>query len=286
MVLRPSIDGEYHVKSILGALGAAIVTAGVLATPSAARAAEDTPLFGALTERTAEGKSVVLPIHQGETIPVVLGVTNRGTAPSNGVVVNIRTFRDLILPKTFTNCLYYTESHLEGAWCEFDQELPVGGTYALSPFRVSAEADAEDIGGSIVFQWFPKDWADSQGGIAGFAKEDSGQGTTPAAGTETALALQAKELPVPARTERVGFAYVRLVPPTKPPTSSPTSAPTATPTGTDPAVTDPATGGTGGGGVLAVTGVNAVALAGAGLLLLLAGVAAFLLTRRRNRFTA
>ena len=278
-------------KTILRALGAALVTAGVLAVPSVALAAEDVPLFGALTERDANGRSVTYPIHRGETIPVVLGVTNRGTAPSAGVVVNIRTFNDLNLPRTFTNCLYYTDSNLDGAWCEFEPELPVGGTYALSPFQVSAEAAAQDISGSIVFQWFPKDWADKNGGIKKFAERDSGQGSTPVAGTGAKLALEPKELPVPAKTERVGFAYLKLVipattPPTTAPTTAPTSAPTATPTGTDaaPATTPPADGGSGGG--LPVTGINAVAIAGVGGLLLVAGVVAFLFTRRRNKFTA
>ncbi|MEU8236056.1 LPXTG cell wall anchor domain-containing protein [Actinoplanes sp. NPDC048967] len=279
-------------KTILRALGAAFVTAGVLAVPSVALAAEDVPLFGALTERDANGRSVTYPIHRGETIPVVLGVTNRGTAPSAGVVVNIRTFNDLNLPKSFTNCLYYTDSNLDGAWCEFEPELPVGGTYALSPFEVSAEDDAEDISGSIVFQWFPKDWADENGGIKKFAERDSRGDQAPVAGTGAKLALEPRELPVPAQTERVGFAFVKLVipattPPTTAPTTAPTSAPTATPTGTDaaPATTPPADGGGSGGG-LPVTGINAVAIAGVGGLLLVAGVVAFLVTRRRNKFTA
>ncbi|GAA3902529.1 hypothetical protein [Actinoplanes auranticolor] len=280
-------------KTILRALGAALVTAGVLAVPSVAQAADDVPLFGALTERDANGRSVTYPIHRGETIPVVLGVTNRGTAPSAGVVVNIRVFNELRLPRTFTNCWYYTDSNLDGAWCEFEGDLPVGGTYALSPFQVSAAADAKDFSGSVIFQWFPKDWVDKNGGIKDSAEEHGGPGTTPVAGTGGKLTLEPKELPVPEKTERVGFAYVKLTtptttPPTTAPTTAPTSAPTATPTGTPaapaPATTPPADGGSGGG--LAVTGSNAVAIAGVGGLLLVAGVVAFLLTRRRNRFTA
>ncbi|GAA3348011.1 hypothetical protein GCM10020358_64860 [Amorphoplanes nipponensis] len=278
-------------KTILHALGAALVTAGVLAIPSAAQAAEDVPLFGALTERDKNNNSVVYPIQRGETIPVVLGVTNRGTAPSAGVVVNIRVFNDLNLPRTFTNCRYYTDSNLDGAYCEFDRELPVGGTYALSPFQVSAEPKAEDFTSSVVFQWFPKDWADKQGGIEKLAGNAGGPGGTPEAGSGGELTLQPQELPVPEQTQRVGFAYVALkTPPTSPtatPTSTPTSAPTATPTGTvaAPATTPPADGGGEGGG-LPVTGLNIAAVAGAGVLLLLAGVLAFLFTRRRNKFTA
>jgi hypothetical protein len=43
-------------------------------------------------------------------------------------VVNIPVVDDLDLPRDFTNCRYYVDSNLDGAWCEFDQELPVGGT--------------------------------------------------------------------------------------------------------------------------------------------------------------
>ncbi len=293
MVLRLSINGELDVKTILRAFGAAFITAGVLAVPSVAQAADDAPLFGALTERDAAGKSVVYPIRAGETIPVVLGVTNRGTAPSDGVVVNVRVFNDMNLPKSFTNCLYYVDSNLDGAWCELDRELPVGGTYALSPFQVSAEAEAKEIG-SIVFQWFPKDWVDENGGIEKFAQRDSGQGTTPVAGTGAGLTLQPKELPVPAETHRVGFAYVKLVTPSTPPSSTPTSAPTAQPStaqpSTAPTSAAPAPGapadGSGGGGGLPVTGANAATVAGAGGLLVLAGVIGFLLARRRTKFSA
>jgi len=281
------------VKIILRTLGAAFLTAGLLAVPSVAQAADDVPLLGALTERDAAGKSVMYPIHQGETVPVVLGVTNRGAVPAKGVVANIRVIDDLRLPQTFTNCRYYVDGNLHGAWCEFASDLPVGGTYALTPFQLTATTDAKKFS-AVIFQWFPKDWVDENGGIEGFAKRDSGRGNAPVAGTGSALALEPRELPVPNETARVGFAYLKLVPPATPPAGgSPSATPTASPTATAPATTAPATttppatdtGGTGGGG-LPVTGINAVAIAGVGGLLLAGGVIAFLLTRRRNRFTA
>ncbi|MEH1127798.1 LPXTG cell wall anchor domain-containing protein [Micromonospora sp. CPCC 206061] len=268
-------------KMYLRALGAAAMTAGVLAVPSVANAADDAPLFAALSERDEAGRAVTYPIRQGESVPVVLGVANVGTAASAGVVVNVRVFNDVDLPRTFTNCQYYVDSNLEGAWCEIDQELAAGsGTYALSPFQVAAAREARaDRMPAIVFQWFPKDWVDENGGIAEFAKKDSGQGTTPAAGTEGTLGLVAKQLVIPAETSRVGFAYVKLA-------TVPSPTPTASPSGSSPATpgTTPPADGSGGG--LPVTGADGRTLGIAGATLVIAGVVAFLVARRRRaRFT-
>lgn len=264
-------------KTYLRALGAAAMTTGVLAVPSVAYAADDAPRFAALTERDGAGRAIAYPIHRGESVPVVLGVANVGTAASAGVVVNIRVFNDVDLPRTFTNCQYYVDSNLEGAWCAVDQRLAAGsGTYALSPFQVAAAPEASaDRMPAIVFQWFPKDWADEHGGIAELAKKDSGQGTTPAAGTDGTLSLTAKDLVIPAETSRVGFAYVKLV-------TAPTPTPTAEPTASSPAIPGTTPPATGSGGGLPVTGANAGALAAAGAALLGAGAVAFLAARRRR----
>jgi LPXTG-motif cell wall-anchored protein len=266
-------------KMYLRALGAAAMTAGVLAVPSVASAADDAPRFAALSERDDAGRAVSYPIRRGESVAVVLGVANVGTAAAAGVVVNVRVFDDVDLPRTFTNCQYYVDSNLEGAWCEIDQELAAGnGTYALSPFQVAAAREARaDHLPAIVFQWFPKDWADENGGIAELAKKDSGQGTTPAAGTESALGLVAKPLVIPAETSRVGFAYVKLATPSTP-SPSPSGSPPAAPATTPPA--------SGSGGGLPVTGADARTAGIAGAALVIAGVVAFLVARRRRaRFT-
>jgi LPXTG-motif cell wall-anchored protein len=278
-------------KIMVRAVGALFLAAGVLAIPSVAQAADGAPLFGALTERNEAGGAKVYPIHQGETVPVVLGVTNKGTGPSAGVVVNIRVIDDLDLPKSFTNCRYYVDHNLHGAWCEIAGELPVGGTYALSQFSVTAAPDAKTFS-AVTFQWFPKDWADKNGGIDGFAERDSRGGPAPVAGTGDELKLEPRELPIPAETARVGFAYLKLIaPPASPspsdsPSPSPSDSATATATPT-PTSTDAAGGGGGGdGGGLPLTGTNTAFIAGAGAVLLLIGgivVAAF---RRRTRFTA
>jgi hypothetical protein len=286
MVSRLNIDGgRSFMKSYVRALGAAFLAAGMLAVPTAAQAAEaDTAKLTALTELTAAGLPVSYPIHPGETVSPVLGVVNSGTETVQGVVVHIRVLNDVDLPKEFTNCQYYVDSNLDGAWCEIGRDLPVGTTFALDPFHVSAAPQAEELS-SVIFQWYSKAWAEPQGGIAALAKAHSGQGTTPAAGTGGEIALTAKELPPSPDPKWIGFSYLKLVtPPTTPPTSAPTSAPTSSPTAA-PATTVPA-GGTG-GGTLVITGSRTATVAGVGAVLLAGGAIGLLLARRRRtRFVA
>ncbi|GIF11654.1 hypothetical protein Ate01nite_16860 [Actinoplanes teichomyceticus] len=275
-------------------LGAAALTAMALAVPSTARAADEEPLFAALSERNAAGKVTTHPIRPGETVPVVLGVANVGSAPAPGVIVNIRTYDDVNLPRTFSNCLYYTDSNVEGAWCEIDAELAADRrTYALTSFQVAAADPAAKLP-AIVFQWFPTSFADKSGGIEKLAAQYSGQGSTPVRGTGDTLGLAPQELTIPTETSRVGFAYVKLVTPSATPTR-PTSGPTsASPAPTSPAPTSPSAGagagGTGDGGTgagdggLPVTGSNTAVIAGLGGVLLAAGALGLLVARRRTRF--
>ncbi|MEU8609274.1 LPXTG cell wall anchor domain-containing protein [Actinoplanes sp. NPDC048791] len=279
----------------LRALGAILLTAGVLAVPSVAHAADaDTAKLAALTELDSDGKVTAYPVKSGETVPVVLGVANLGTEPLPGVVVNVRVVNDVDLPKEFGNCQYYVDSNLDGAWCEIDRELAAGKTYALASFPVAAAAQARaDRWSSVIFQWYSKAWADRQGGIEALAKADSGRGTTPAPGPGADIDLTVRELPVPAEPRAIGFARVKLVlPPTTEPTATPTATATATPTATPttteptaaPATTEPADGS---GGGLPVTGSQTATVAGIGAALLLGGAGALVVARRRRRsFTA
>jgi LPXTG-motif cell wall-anchored protein len=275
----------------LRALGAILLTAGVLAVPSVAQAADaDTAKLAALTELDSAGKVASYPVKPGETVPVVLGVANLGTEPVPGVVVNVRVVNDVDLPKEFGNCQYYVDSNLDGAWCEIDRELAVDETYALASFPVAAAAQARaDRWSSVIFQWYSKAWADRQGGIEALAKADSGRGTTPAPGPGADIDLTARDLPVPAEPRAIGFARVKLVlPPTNEPSPIPTATPTSSPATTEPtaapATTKPADGS---GGGLPVTGSQTATVAGIGAALLLGGAAALVVARRRRRsFTA
>jgi hypothetical protein len=289
------------VKAFLGGLGAAFVSAGVLAVPTAALA--DTPAdpakVVALVERDDAGKPVQYPIHQGEEIPVVIGVADVGTAPTK-VVVNIRVVDDVDLPRTFDNCWYYVDSNLEGAWCELDEQLAVGETYEAVPFHIAAAPKARaDKLSAVMHGWYTQDWAQKQGGIEALAKSDSGRGGVPVKGSEGTLRLQPKKLTVPAEAVWIGFTYVKLVtPPTSAPASTPPSASasasaspsasaSASATVSPSAVPAPAgDDGTDGGG-LPVTGAKAATMAGGGAVLLIAGLVGFLLARRRRtRFVA
>ncbi|MCU7731210.1 hypothetical protein ODJ79_46515, partial [Actinoplanes sp. KI2] len=172
------------------ALGAAILTMGVLAVPSVAHAAADTAKLAALMERDAAGNPVPYPIHQGETAPVTFGVVNRGTEPVDGVVLEVFVPSDASLPKEFANCRYYGDGGVTNlAFCEFDRTLAPGETYAVDSFHVTADADAAyRTLEPLNFYWYSKAWADAQGGFDAITKghEPGGAGT---------LSLVAKKLP-------------------------------------------------------------------------------------------
>lgn len=278
----------------LAPVAAAGLAVGILALPGAALAADgDTAHLTALNDRDKNGKVVEYPIHPGETIPVVAGVVNQGDQAVDGIVVNARIVDDLNLPAESSNCLYYVDINLHGAWCEIDGPLAPGAKFALSPLHVSAAKDATNPGSSLMVSFYSKSWADAQGGVEALAKADAGRGTTPAAGTGGTLSLTpAPDLPLPAEPKRTGFVPVKLIVPS----SSPSSPSTGTGTGTgspshpatSPATASASAGGTAGqgahgtGGGLPITGSKATVVAGLGAALLAAGGAIFFVTRRRR----
>ena len=271
-------------KMYVRALGV-LAAAGVLLAPSvAAQAAAATPTLTALTERTDAGLPVSYPIHPGETISPVLGVVNSSSETVAGVVVWIHVLNDVDLPKEFTNCQYYVDSNLDGAFCEINQKLPVGESYELSPFHVSATADATELS-SIVFRWYTKAQADAQGGIEAMAAAAAHSGTAPAAGTGGELALTARDLPPSPEPNSIGFSYLKLVTASPSPSGSASPSPTASASSSPAGV--PATTAPADASGLPVTGSKTAAAAGIGALLLLAGTIGFLLARRRRtRFVA
>ena len=294
-------------KTLLGALGVSFLTVGVLTVPTAALA--DTPAdpvkVVALVDHDDAGRSKTYPIHPGEFLPVVIGVADVGTAPTK-VVLNVRVFDDVNLPKSFDNCWYYGDSNLEGAWCEFDQELAVGTTYEASQFFVAAASDAKaDKVGAITEGWLPLDWAEKQGGIEALAKKYGQAGSTPVQGSGATLSLKPRTLTIPDGGLWVAFAYLKLIdePTTGSPVTPSSSLSVSPSPGTStsasasasaspslPPSADPGpTGGTGGGdgGGLPVTGAKAATIAGGGAGLLIAGLVGFVLARRRRtRFIA
>jgi LPXTG-motif cell wall-anchored protein len=277
-------------------VAAAALAIGVLGLPTAALAADsDTAHLAALTELHPDGTSVQYPIHPGETVPVVAGVVNQGDKGVQGVTVHLRIADDLNLPAEFTNCQYYVDSNLHGAWCSIDGLVPPVAKYALSPLHVSAAKDATNPGSALIVEFYSKDFTDSQGGIEALAKADAGKGTTPQAGTGGTLGLTgAPDLPLPKAPKYIGFVPVKLIVPSSSASSTPTmstsptvGASTSTSTSTSPAAPAAAGHGANGGGGLAITGSKSAVVAGLGAALLVGGAAIFFLTRRRrSKFVA
>jgi LPXTG-motif cell wall-anchored protein len=276
------------ISSVLPVAAAALAI-GVLGLPTAALAANsDTAHLTALTKLNTDGTSVQFPIHPGETVPVVAGVVNQGDKGVQGITVHLRIVDDLNLPAEFTNCQYYVDSNLHGAWCSIDGMVPPVAKYALSPLHVSAAKDATNPGSALIVEFYSKDFTDGQGGIEALAKADAGKGTTPHAGTGGTLGLTgAPDLPLPKDPKFIGFVSVKLIVPSSSGSSSPsTSASPSTGTGastsSSPAAPAPAGQGANGGGGLAITGSKSAVVAGLGAVLLVGGAAIFFLTRRRR----
>ncbi|MEV7623973.1 hypothetical protein [Actinoplanes sp. NPDC089786] len=191
----------------------------LLAVPAAAQAADAEFHVTALVERDDAGKPVPHEIRPGESAPVTLGVGNRNdTEFAGGVLVNIRVLNDLNLPREFTNCYYYKDSNLDGAWCQIDQTLEPGGRYQLARFQVALEAKQTEKPGAIIFRWYPKSYGEGQGGIHGLALRDGDKQRPPAPGADGVLLLESRDLPVPADPNPLGFAYVKVITPSTPPT--------------------------------------------------------------------
>ncbi|MFC8615346.1 LPXTG cell wall anchor domain-containing protein [Micromonospora purpureochromogenes] len=278
------------------AVGATILAAGLATAPAAAAPAQNEPdaaKLAAGTEKDPQtGKNRQYLVGQGEDVPAVLGVTNIGDAPVDGLVVHVRILNDLDFTKKYENCWYAVDSNQESAWCEFDEELAAGDSLAVTGAGIATKPDAraENIS-SIVYRWVSQQYVDERGGIQVLADEWAGQGTKAVRGTGDRLTLTTPAGPLGGLGGPLGFAGVKLVtPPTSEPTPTPT--PTATPSATTTVAPTPASsaspgapGGEGGG--LPVTGAGTATLAGVGgALLLLGGLGYLTARRRRTRFVA
>lgn len=277
-------------------LGVAVLGAGVAVGPAAAVAAPapETAKLAAVTEKDPEtGKNKRYQVGPDEVAPVALGVTNVGDTATRGLVVQLRVYNDIDFAARYDNCWYAVNSNQDTAWCEFDDQLDVEATLALTGPVVKTAAGAQaDRLPAIVFRWTSKEWADGHGGVQALAQQDAGLGTTAVRGTGGTLSLTARTLPISANKSPLNFAYVGLTTaPSPEPTPSATASPSATPSGvpttpgTSPAA--PGDGDAGAGGGLPVTGAGTTTLAGIGVTLLLLGGGGYLVARRRRtRFSA
>jgi LPXTG-motif cell wall-anchored protein len=282
------------------AAGAGIVALGIGFGAAPALADEPAPAtaFDALTDRVTE------PVAPGGVAGKVLGVGNVSKEPVAGAVVNIRALNDADLLGQYDNCWYYQDSNVEGAWCEFDEVLTAGETYAIAGpmIQAAAEPTYQDESSLIVFRWYTRETAEQNGGVEALARRDNVSGEV-RQGTGRAVDLEARTLALREKPNPIGLAYIKVtrpspqpsasVPPSEVPSSGPTStapAPTGSasasasaPTPADPGPVDD--GGEGGG--LPVTGSAASTAAGVGAGLLLAGGIGYAVARRRRtRFVA
>ncbi|MCY1141649.1 hypothetical protein OWR29_26940 [Actinoplanes sp. Pm04-4] len=269
-------------KHLIRALSAVAVTAATIALPSTAQAAaaEPEPQLVALTNASAGDLQTYRPFQKGQTLAVAAGIANVGATPVRGVVVDLYVSGEMELPRDWTNCEYYGDDIVNGAWCEFDTDLQAATSYLLAPLTIAGKADASRIKypHTLNFSWYPKSYAAENGGISGLARNAASQeGREPVRGTKTPLTLQKANLPLPtgegSNNPRgsVGFYFVLRTPtptstsPTPPPpgspmptvpsdapeptetvttepTPTPTSATPSTPTTTAPPTTEPTAG--------------------------------------------
>ncbi|MFB9543430.1 LPXTG cell wall anchor domain-containing protein [Micromonospora sagamiensis] len=283
------------IRRYVCAVSATLLAAGLAATPAAAapepNASDPAKLAAGTLKDPETGKNRKYLVGQGEAVPVVLGVTNVGDAPVDGLVLQVRVLNDLDLTTKYENCWYAVDSNQETAWCEFDAELAPGASLAVTGAGISTSPDAraENIS-SVVYMWFSKTHADAQGGIQALADKWAGQGTKAVRGTGDTLPTATPSGELGGIGGPIGFAGVGL---TTPPTATPTptttasATPSATPTGAPTAAPSASAGAGGEGGGLPVTGAGTATVAGVGGVLLILGGAGYLIARRRRtRFVA
>lgn len=289
--IRRSIRTGIRATALVGAAlvatalaATALAAAGTAqAAPARQASAPETAKLLALAEKDpATGRNKAYPVERGGIVPALLGVANAGGAPVHGVVVRVRVLNDLDIVKQYANCRYSVDSNVEEAWCQFDDDLAVNGTYAIADHFVGAAANARpEKVASIVFQWFSREWADANGGLTAVA------GATSTAGTGGTLRLEARTLEIPSDTEArsINFAYPKLVVPSgggsssasssSSSSSASSSSSSASSVGASPSAS-PSSGG------LPVTGSPTATVAIGGGVLLLVGAAVFLVARRRR----
>lgn len=234
------------------------------------------------TDNTFQG-----PVHRtgpNQTVPGTYGVRNLGDATVDGLVVELRLSDiDLKFAKKYDNCWYALEDKPDSAWCEFDTALPADATRQLAgPVTATGAEIHADLLKDVRFHWVSEQWAEAHGGIEALARGDASPGTDAVRGTEGTLTLKDGSASLVGHLRGATDFILALWPPGA---TEPTPTPTVTTT-TPGGGTGGGTGGEGGGGGLPVTGAQTSLVGAIGGGLLLAGLLAFFITRRRTRFTA
>lgn len=226
---------------------------------------------------------------RGKPVTVPIQVTNTGTKPVKGAALRIVGFDGLQHSGRYTNCGY--DGGVQQVYCRFDEALAPGSTYVLSDPTLAVRADApatEKSAGYLAMLWTGDDF-DEAGIMSGLTRGTAGEldlvKVSPSTASARAMVTDSKG------ANNLAFGRVQLprVPSpdrTPPATGSPSGGPAPSAPTAVPSASEPPTAG-GGGGELPITGAPAVAMAGAGVGLLVLGLvglgAAY---RRRTRFSA
>lgn len=143
-------------------------------------------LFAAVPELDGSGSPVTVSVRQGKTVGVTIGAVAQVSAPPRSAV-RVLVGSGLNLPRTFSNCWYFTNGGSEGAWCSFEQVMEQGVAFAPAKFTVTAEAAAEPGSYDVSFAWAGAPATDSA--LEGLARGDAGSGITPVQGSGGTLTL-------------------------------------------------------------------------------------------------
>ncbi|WP_213005552.1 LPXTG cell wall anchor domain-containing protein [Paractinoplanes toevensis] len=225
----------------------------------------------------------------GEWRPVVVGVVNTGsTTISKAVVhVEVRGGRGRLSSSPSKNCVSYENtSRWSGAWCEINEPILPNKTYAIEPLKLAGYASTEAT--SFTVTWHDPHWTDWSGGLETLARPSRGPGTAAGRGDGSGpdVHLVATSLPTPRDPKRSFVTTIELGEDDGSSSPSPSGSASPSPTTSMPAGDDGSGGEGGTGGGLPITGPSALSIGAIGGGLLLAGMLAIVLTRRRRAGSA
>ncbi|GGQ40605.1 hypothetical protein GCM10010166_04680 [Couchioplanes caeruleus subsp. azureus] len=276
------------------------LAAGALAGLAAAAAPADPARLEAVTEIKDDEwpAKVEYRARRGDVVRVPLGVRSADDGPVRGLVAKLEIDAGLEFARRYRNCWYTANAGRGIAWCEFSVTLPAhGGLTITTPVAAVRPGTEPGAVATIAFRWQSRGWSDARGGLRRVAAYFAGPGEPVVRGDQGVLALGERTLPT--ADIRANGNFVRLTvtdgppltpaatPPASPGSPPPPSGPDPSATGgAAPAATGGAAGGAAGGEGLPVTGTPSATVVTTGGALLLLGLLAIRIVRRRMRFTA
>lgn len=240
--------------------------------------ADDVDLALSAREGRVEARS-------GEAVALPLIVTNTGTTPVTGAAVWIRGARALQTGGGYANCWYDRDAEM---YCRFDTRLEPGRSYVLLDPPLRARAGITEAGSSSAWhaELSTADELTQSGVTGGLTQGTAGQlrlaPQPEAAAHARGPATDSKRL------NNLAFGVVEVLPAVTTPSTGPSASasPSASPSASASASASPSapvsTSPAPDDGGLPITGPPAGALAGTGAGMVLLGMIALVLTRRRD----